>query len=469
MALQGLKLLSDFPPHELQRLLVDGVILRDEKGWQHYEDREPGCTQAFFKALKYVQFLLQTRPTTQLSSTLFQTIHAIIFIQSNSFGAAPGLFFTSPKFYIKLDKTVPTVAGIEQWLCALEQNSPWAPSSLCIDKVSINRNTIGETANKLEVPRDKLAQKLHDLIQECESGNIQLWTRRMDPLSAFELIQSACDTFNQNMANTTDRDQKLHYIVKIVQQLEQLHPFTDFNNRVFINLLLRFLLIQNGFSFPILDNYNIFDLQSVDEIVLAIKEGMEIAEKITRGEIQQAHGFDSTLLLASQSSLTPKTSVFTAPLDAQLKSYFLTMEEKFCLQNLFANFVVMLGMKIPSLNQPNRDLQAKIASILQPIGNFFATQGQATSTKPISHEKYNEINSIFINAKEISRGLFVENQSLLSELLALFDDCIDKLEEMKRVYTIPMTTSTLSGNANAFFEHSAVPSESLEAFEAQLR
>lgn len=69
-------------------------------------------------------------------------------------------------------------------------------------------------------------------------------------------------------------DKKLEVIVRICQNLEQLHAFEDGNMRT-VYLLLQRMLVENGLSPTVLYNPNVIDLKSVKEIIGAIKAGQE--------------------------------------------------------------------------------------------------------------------------------------------------------------------------------------------------
>lgn len=80
----------------------------------------------------------------------------------------------------------------------------------------------------------------------------------------------------------TDRD-KLKCIAIMIQDLEQLHPFTDANCRTLCMLLPIYVLRTQGFPPPMLQNPNYFDGYSVDELVdqliVGMKNTMDIATK----------------------------------------------------------------------------------------------------------------------------------------------------------------------------------------------
>ena len=96
---------------------------------------------------------------------------------------------------------------------------------------------------------------------------------------ATSVIEYTVDFFLQeyytNIKDAKDEDSKIKCIVKLCQNLDQLHPFTDGNIRLFGMLLLNYLLIQNQISPCVLTDPNCLDLLSIDELLLKVKEGQE--------------------------------------------------------------------------------------------------------------------------------------------------------------------------------------------------
>ncbi len=83
------------------------------------------------------------------------------------------------------------------------------------------------------------------------------------------------EEYYTNIKDAKDEDSKIKCIVKLCQSLDQLHPFTDGNIRLFGMLLLNYLLIRNQISPCVLTDPNCLDLLSINELLLKVKEGQK--------------------------------------------------------------------------------------------------------------------------------------------------------------------------------------------------
>ncbi len=71
--LKGLSFLQQYPPIEIYRLVVDGVLVKHEKGWEKYHGRGPKDIQAVLKALIVaIRYFLYT---DKLTIDLILNIH----------------------------------------------------------------------------------------------------------------------------------------------------------------------------------------------------------------------------------------------------------------------------------------------------------------------------------------------------------------------------------------------------------
>lgn len=82
-----------------------------------------------------------------------------------------------------------------------------------------------------------------------------------------------------------------------VKSFELLHPFEDGNGRVFVNLLLNRLLMQHNLGIATFYQPNIFDLQSVEEIMVKVKEAIENTNQLINGKTDL---FDYTNTLSNE-------------------------------------------------------------------------------------------------------------------------------------------------------------------------
>jgi len=108
------------------------------------------------------------------------------------------------------------------------------------------------------------------------------------------IMEALLLNFNFELSAATNPDTRLRLIIQYIQECEQLHPFTDFNCRIFCMTLLFNLLRMNGFPPAILDDPNIFDLMSIDEIKEQVVAGMHRVFELI--DIKKTHNFDTTVV-----------------------------------------------------------------------------------------------------------------------------------------------------------------------------
>lgn len=95
-----------------------------------------------------------------------------------------------------------------------------------------------------------------------------------------EVIEKELKTFYEKINTAETDDQKLELIIKLVQTLEQVHPFEDCNCRTFCMVLLNSLLMQYGFSPAILENPNRFDGYTIEELKEDVRKGMLLTDQL---------------------------------------------------------------------------------------------------------------------------------------------------------------------------------------------
>ncbi|WP_341763806.1 hypothetical protein [Candidatus Tisiphia endosymbiont of Beris chalybata] len=72
-----------------------------------------------------------------------------------------------------------------------------------------------------------------------------------------------------------NEEKTLHNILKMVRDLERTHPYLDFNSRTFVVLILNRELIKNGFTPCIIEDPNLFDYQSLEDLERLVHEGQQ--------------------------------------------------------------------------------------------------------------------------------------------------------------------------------------------------
>ncbi|KQV53028.1 hypothetical protein ASC95_09665 [Pelomonas sp. Root1217] len=103
---------------------------------------------------------------------------------------------------------------------------------------------------------------------------------------AVELAREVIDRYATDISATNEladavsqRKAKLTAIIRVCQDLDQMHLFTDGNIRTITFLVLNKLLIEQGFSPAIMDEPNAFDCMSVAELTALVLAGQQTYQK----------------------------------------------------------------------------------------------------------------------------------------------------------------------------------------------
>lgn len=88
-------------------------------------------------------------------------------------------------------------------------------------------------------------------------------------------IQHFILQFKERCREDPLKTNRLRHIAELCQSLEQLHPFPDGNCRVFGVILLNHLLAREGLPLSMLEDPNILDGWSLDEVVEQIEKGQQ--------------------------------------------------------------------------------------------------------------------------------------------------------------------------------------------------
>ena len=94
-------------------------------------------------------------------------------------------------------------------------------------------------------------------------------------------ISQIINDYNEKIAREKCDDDKLFVIGNTIQALERIHPFSDANGRTFVNLLLNYMLLKEGFPPATLFEPNVFDAYGYTVAVL--KKGIANTLEIYRG------------------------------------------------------------------------------------------------------------------------------------------------------------------------------------------
>lgn len=257
----ALALLNEFPSHRMFQFFVDGSMHAKEQGDVGFEKREPGCMSAFYNAFNFAIRNIDKK----LDLELILNIHRLASEKVNGvFGVlTPGKFRTSNMDAFRVPYERFTKAGIMSFMASAEEAK--------IGELT-GYSTRGHSLTfKL---KDEFVQRLLD--SNAIEPNLNLFPPFDNEKDILARANFLIEELESKLANAQagNNDDIIKAIVHFVRFMELLHPFPDANGRVFVNVILNFLLIQNNFLPVTLYEPNIFDLYSDDELVDAIKDAI---------------------------------------------------------------------------------------------------------------------------------------------------------------------------------------------------
>ena len=174
------------------------------------------------------------------------------------------------KHSIKFLKTEGYKNYTEKGLCEIISNDKQKPYKLCFSfpqRLSSEPSEISscEELFNIKAQNAKIAVCLYRSFNESKPVNEQI----------DEAISAAINCYYTEISHAHDENSKLYTICRLIATLERIHPFGDGNCRTICVILLNMLLIENGFSFAILNDPNVFDGYSIQELVNEVIRGME--------------------------------------------------------------------------------------------------------------------------------------------------------------------------------------------------
>lgn len=334
---------SSYPKEERWRLLVDGYLYssaspnRDETGWMQYEFREPHSIMAYFVAWQFcLRTLKLTTERTPLTVSFLLKLHQLVTDNVVGVHGKSGKFRVGPDretFVLGFDAHCITQAGAIDLVKSLKKNQALALyftednanlnmktfTSCCflhITQTSIGPDIIAiregnlrpATAMAALSDQDKQhsgylmvlydpesGYSTHKMLNAADTTDIDdiIYTKIMQQgilyiastAADHELGQLVLDTlnkYNKKIVTLLSDTDKLSLIGKTVERLERLHPFEDANGRVFVNLLLNYLLLEEGFPPATLFDPNLFDAHGYHADVLT--KGILNTQAIYAGE-----------------------------------------------------------------------------------------------------------------------------------------------------------------------------------------
>src|SRR3990167_1466517 len=269
----GLAFLDKMPTERLFQLFVDGTMHHKEQGQKGFEKREPNCMKGFYGGLK----IALANIDKPLSLDLILRIHAA------SSENVTGHFYVNSKYAGKFREWSLTTFAIPKERCTINGVArlyqKYKKKGKSAEKspelfTSLNRKKINLLSDSYSL---EYIQNIAKLVYE-RIDNENFPFAYSPPYSSCIKLKSEAEAiiklFHEEINVADDSDKKILSIVKCAQELELLHPFGDGNGRVFINIMLNFLLMQNGFPPATFYEPNLFDLYSESELVDAVKDAM---------------------------------------------------------------------------------------------------------------------------------------------------------------------------------------------------
>ena len=278
-----------YPEDEQWRLLVDGALYGDlqninttialdltpldKHGWKDYENREPGCIKGFFIAWQCCLNEIERHPErTDLTLEFILTLHRLVSsnvsgeIHTHSYGAVNckmtnecedcngRVRYQSSQFMLGYPfKHRYTEEGIKSLVIAILNNE--------LPEAHLNADEdIHDYAKSFD---QQYIRNLHDdsqnrallyILPTPENTSFQAGTKFVT-----RLMSKNIEMYNTTIKSAKSDDEKIAVIGKTIQQFERIHPFTDANGRTFVNLLLNYLLIKEGFPPATMVEPNLFD------------------------------------------------------------------------------------------------------------------------------------------------------------------------------------------------------------------
>lgn len=294
---EGLAYLAKYPRRELWRLVVDGIMHKEEKGWKEYAEREPGSFPAMLDGLAAAITDLQS---TQLSIDDLIHLHQVCTHRVDRLNAAHSEEFRDEDTDVSfgLSSKEVTVEGVEELLNFILRASNSRGTYPCLSLKDKHEEYLSycPEANKNWLIKKLKNKDIRQIAREFVfpiSLGIYKFVAPEGGNKLTKRVQAAIDDYQFNIMLAYNLDDKLLAIVTFIYELEHLHPFGDANTRTFVNLLLNRLLLQNGFPPATFENPNRFGRMSIPQLVKEVKQAIQNTEEIILGR-QDLFGFSSS-------------------------------------------------------------------------------------------------------------------------------------------------------------------------------
>lgn len=302
------RLPATFDPADLWLLIgIDYRFLDyDPLGFVKFEDREPGCVPAMFKAYR-----------TMLGMTDIKLLD-----KKYSVSRVATEILKRTKTYHKLVST--SVVNLQRDCNSGEfRNGTNVGFGMILESRSDRMFPTASEAGVQAIQKRKFVRgpqkqpeiKLyyHIVIREDKSIRVQAdLTKKNEIENTFNLL---CERLIEDLRLTSDTDKRLQHVAAFIQDAMLLHPFGDANNRTFVCMLLNDFLYSVQESPALFVEANIFDGFDIPTLVKKLKEGQQLFKDTISGirRPQQAslvtmldHGIIKIAALAGELELLKK-------------------------------------------------------------------------------------------------------------------------------------------------------------------
>lgn len=435
-------------PDTLYYIPVDGSLLEKEQGWMKYENREPGCLQAFFDAL---QFATQNLDQKELTVAYIRTIHAICSERSSEHGEdRRGQYLIHPVHRIHIGAGDCSEAGLFEHLEEIESNylkirEEWiednrpleqleqhydldVPGALIIDGQRIGATKLAELRQEWGCSDNaELARVVFKKINEHQFCELVLC---LIPYNLMCGLIEIVENYNEGIGHADTPEAKLALIIKTIRRAERLHPFNDHNNRTFVNLLLTRLLLQNGFDAPVIFyRPNVFDMHSYEELTAIVIAGIENGKRLANGE--RIFEFDpATVPAADQARFRLLFDRFNADISREKQQENNRFLMKFTYEETLKIFPVKLAKYMDRCCQRDPSFDAEFTEGKNVWGEMMQILGTATKAY-FQDESIPEVRSAL---KKLIEIFPVEQDSANAEIVKGDEDLVRLYKEIKVYY-----------------------------------
>ena len=253
-----LKLLIDNPETVLRMALFDAANHSNEDAFLKWESKEPGSIIGMINAYKTMLDSIEQ----YLTLDIINEIHASL-ISIKKYGNYKFVTLNNNKVHIETKLKFELIATTE-------------PNQVLLDRLNSEAALLQNKFNFTHPPyKAELSNNTYNKITPHIFDALSCGANPTDYTNA--LIEDYNDINNKNLSY----DQILEKIIILARDLERVHIYSDFNCRTFCVILLNREFIRNNLPVVMLEDSNIFDSFTIEDIKKEIYKGRERATKLS--------------------------------------------------------------------------------------------------------------------------------------------------------------------------------------------